>query len=478
MNIHHKFVVALLGGVVAILSLRPTTALGQDNPQAAETIVEDTTIENQDRWEHFVPIVVPSAPDGGATTDVGNQPPLLDLVLGPSVFTHSRFDLADLRLYDKGGKTIPYALRYLRPQSQSERVAAEEFNRSEAENGAVEVTLDLKSDKIQHNAIEIITSSQNFRRLAVVEGSDDAKIWRPLATGHLVNYAADQMQDDQKIDLRTIEYSPSRFQYVRVRISPDPERITDNQTADDFRVELHILQHVEIPGEYLMLDAELGEREPTRSFRAPGSAWIIDLGGQRVPCDRIEVDIADAEFARDFQIQYEEPREVGGRVEFTYLSLNKTFWQRKAGEPKQPMVAHFGEVQTGRLQLIVTDHRNPPLSLRSVKFGAPVRQLVFPRPPGEPSDLQLYFGNPQAEPPNYDFARNLPLALPVPPTRATYGQAQQNPNFVPPPKAFTERFPWLIYVVLSSVGVILAIVIISLARTAITIHDTQTAAAQ
>lgn len=44
--------------------------------------------------------------------------------------------------------------------------------------------------------------------------------------------------------------------------------------------------------------------------------------------------------------------------------------------------------------------------------------------------------------------------------------------FVPPPLAFLERFPWFIYVVLMAVTLALAIVIASLARTAITLHDT------
>ena len=61
---------------------------------------------------------------------------------------------------------------------------------------------------------------------------------------------------------------------------------------------------------------------------APGSAWIIDLGGERIPCDRIEVDIADSEFARDIQIQYELPKEPGGRMVFEFVALSESFWQQ------------------------------------------------------------------------------------------------------------------------------------------------------
>jgi hypothetical protein len=135
------------------------------------------------------------------------------------------------------------------------------------------------------------------------------------------------------------------------------------------------------------------------------------------------------------------------------------------------MVLTFDEVQTSRLKLFVTDHRNPPLTIRGVKFGAPARQVVFARRPNDASELRLYFGNPLAEMPNYDFARNLPAKLTPPPTRVSIGEAIRNPNFVPPPQPFTERFPWLIYAVLGSVTLILAAVIASLSRTAIAIHD-------
>ena len=132
-------------------------------------------------------------------------------------------------------------------------------------------------------------------------------------------------------------------------------------------------------------------------------------------------------------------------------------------------------MQTRRLKLSVTDHRNPPLSIRSIKVSAPARQVVLARPADESGELRLFFGNPRADLPVYDFARNLPATLAAPPARSELKSATRQPNFVPPPQPFTERFPWLIYVVLGSVSVVLAGVIVSLSRAAITIHDSSVA---
>ncbi|MBC7817599.1 MAG: hypothetical protein IAG10_11960 [Planctomycetaceae bacterium] len=449
-----------------MLSLSAVTVRSQDEteskPDDTTPIVEEATPELQARWEYFVPVPIPAAKSD-------DSPTLMDVILGTDVFAHARPDLADLRLYDSAGKTIPYALRYRHPQSVQERVPASEFNRAEPDDGPNELTLDLQRDDIQYNEVKIVTSGVNFRRAVEIEGSEDGKTWRQLVAANLVRFE----HDKQKIDLDSLAFADSRFRYLRVRVHPDPGKVTVNQEQELFRfLEVNVLRHVEDPGERLTQEGTLQPREPGRMNGAPGSVWIIDLGGDNVPCDRIEADIADSEFARDILIEAEYPTGPLGQLRFTYVGMTgETLWQRKPGERKKPLIAMFQEVQTRRLKLHITDHRNPPLSIRSIKFSAPARQVVFARPANEAGEPRLFFGNPLAELPVYDFARNLPAKLAPPPARTELQAAARNPDFVPPPQAFTERFPWLIYLVLSSVTVVLAAVIISLSRAAISIHD-------
>jgi hypothetical protein len=455
---------------VALLCLSPAIVRSQDgsDSQAGETTpkAEEATPELQARWEYFVPVPIPAP-------KADDSPTLMDLVLNRDVFAHARPDLADLRLYNQSGKTIPYALRYRRPQTIQERIPATEFNRAEPDDGSSELTLDLQRDDIQYNEIKIVTLGSNFRRAVEVEGSEDGKTWRKLVSANLIHFE----NENQKFDLNSLTFAASRFRFVRVRVQPDPNRVTADREPDRVRTtEVNVMRHVEDPGERLTQEATLLPRDPVRTNGMPGSAWIIDLGGENVPCDRIEVDIADSEFARDFMIEAEYPSGPLRQLRFTYVGMMESpLWQRKPGEPKRPLVANFQEVLTRRLKLSVTDNRNPPLSIRSIKFSAPARQVVFARPADGAGETRLYFGNPQAEFPVYDFARNLPEKLTPPPTRSELAAASPNPNFVPPPQPFTERFPWLIYVVLSSVSVVLAGLIVSLSRTAIRIHDANVA---
>lgn len=91
---------------VTLLSLSAALVHSQDVPVSttapSTSNAEEATPELQARWEYFVPVPIPAA-----KTD--DSPTLVDLILGKEVFAHARPNLADLRLFDTTGKTIPYS---------------------------------------------------------------------------------------------------------------------------------------------------------------------------------------------------------------------------------------------------------------------------------------------------------------------------------------------------------------------------------
>jgi hypothetical protein len=161
-----------------------------------------------------------------------------------------------------------------------------------------------------------------------------------------------------------------------------------------------------------------------------------------------------------------------GQPQFYPIIVNEnTTWQRQKSDKPTAFVLTFSEVRSRRLRLTSADYRNKPLTLTSAKGSAPARQIVLQRSDATQFPMVLRFGNPEAESPNYDFARNLPEALPTTPVRAVLGAAEPNPAYVAPPMPFTERFPWFIYVALSSVSVALGAVVMNLSKAAIANHD-------
>jgi len=217
------------------------------------------------------------------------------------------------------------------------------------------------------------------------------------------------------------------------------------------------------------MEAKMGRRDPLRVDEKFGSAWILTLGGEQTPVDRLEVTVDDKDFVRNYRVEAGGPADSGQK----FRRVGAGVWRRRAGEEIKPMVANFGETRAARLRLTVIDHRNQPLKIRKIEYSAPARQIVFAATEAS-QKLRLYFGNPEAERTEYDFARNLPDRLDPPPRRAALGPRVDNPVYVPIPKPLTERLPWLIYVVLSAVILVLVSILVSLSRAAIRAYDLAT----
>ncbi|MGZ8847135.1 MAG: hypothetical protein ACXW3C_11795, partial [Pyrinomonadaceae bacterium] len=82
--------------------------------------------------------------------------------------------------------------------------------------------------------------------------------------------------------------------------------------------------------------------------------------------------------------------------------------------------------------------------------------------------------NTKAEPPHYDFEKELSNRLNAAPVRATLGSSISNPDFRPEPLPFTERVPWLIYLVLTVSSLAVALILFSLARSAMRMRPPST----
>ncbi len=349
-------------------------------------------------WPYLQELTLPA--DAG---DAG--PKWYDFIVPPSVFDQAREDLGDLRLYDASGAEIAYALRIRQPVNSREEVPARQFNRAVGPDQSSELTLDLGDNPPEHNEVEVHSPGSNYRRAVDLEGSADGQTWRKLLAKNLVDFEA----DGKRIEDLRLTYPPSRFRYLRLRVHRDP-------AVDEKPVvigQVVVRRTVEVPGEFVTLPAKLGLREAVRASAGPGSAWILDLGGAHQPCEEVLVEFADREFARDYEIDFGGI--VGSDEPFQWIGSGQ--WSRRAGDPLKPLEAKFGGQPAGRLKLIITDFRNPPLKLTSAEFIAPARQIVFERKASLRGPLRLFYGNLAAEPPHYDLERNLPAQLSPQPER-------------------------------------------------------------
>jgi hypothetical protein len=393
-------------------------------------------------WPFFVDVTPPQGAPGPYT-----------FVVPLEVMAKSREDLADLRLYDAHGREIPYALRIRKEVDDDQQVGVSVFNRATI-GSASEVSVDLGENASQHNEVEIQTAGANFRRRVDVEGSETGTEWRTLKTGDVIfGFEAQH----KTVESNRISYPASRYRYLRVRVFADewtdksPPQIT----------EVKVMMAIREPGELATWDVASPTYQFLRNQGAPAAAWTIDLGGS-VPLDRLALEVNEETFSRPFQLE-----QIDDLQNIRLLASGEL--TRRLGEQRQPLKITFDdEVRAQKLRLLITDYSNQTLTISSIKAGAPARQLIFDLKETDGQPLRLFFGQANATAPHYDFEKELPARLAAagaPPVWSKVGSVINNPAFKPAPLPFTERVPWLIYLVLAVSSFALALILLSLART-------------
>lgn len=391
-------------------------------------------------WAYFVVI------SSGA-----EAPGLYDLTIPLEVMDKSREDLADLRLHDANGREIPYALRIRSEVDDRQVIGGSLFNQANV-GSASEASVDLGEDRGEHNEVEIETAGTNFRRRVAVEGGDTGTDWKTLQTGILI--FAFQSQN-KTVQSDRVSYPTSRYRYLRVRVFAD--ELTDREPPTITNVSA--VKAVRAKGELTTWDVNVPAYQLLRSQGAPSSAWNIDLGA-RVPCDRLILDVDDASFSRAFQVEAGEDPQNLRLIASGELT-------RHVGE-RAPLVINFDQHEHVRkLRLLIKDYSNQTLTITAIKAGAPARQAVFELKETPAQPLRLFFGNPNATAPHYDFEKELPTRLSITPVRVGAGPATNNPDYKPEPLPLTERIPWLIYIVLTLSSIALGLILFSLARSTI-----------
>jgi hypothetical protein len=371
--------------------------------------------------------------------------PEIDLVgvdLSVEALDGARSDLADLRLYDANGREIPYALRIWREIYESDAFEAQEINRG-IRDGATEVTLDLGESPGTHNQVELNTAGDGFRRMVAVEGSNDGEEWLTLAQGSAIFRFSSQ---GRGVDERSVEYPPSDYRFVRVRVAPDREIETEPPQIET----LTVRRLTRSPGREQTFGMNVEMREPGREQGRPASIFRLDLYG-RIPLHGLNLQIAEAPFSRPYRLETDgEENERIPLASGTLLS--------KAEGGSDEVKIRFNEQYASRLRLIVTDDRNPELMIYGGSAISATRQVFFSGL-GAAQPLRLYYGNPDAAAPHYDFDATVPNTPPDTILPVYLNGERLNPDYQPPQAPLTERAPWAIYAVLAAAALAILVLL-------------------
>ncbi len=372
---------------------------------------------------------------------------LTDFVLDRDMLDATRTDHSDVRLYDAGGREIPYVLRVRRGIDTTSAFTAREFNRG-ADGGGAQISYDLGEQPQQHNEVEIETAGDNFRRLVEVQGSADGAQWSTLASGAILfRFTA----SGRTVEKKAVVYPVSRYRYLRIRVERDSQV---DRSAPELK-NVQIRRSVRIKGEMAPFRGN-AMRDADRVNGRPASVWRVDFGG-RIPFERLVVTAGDPVFSRPFQLQ-----DIDDPASPVTLASGELV-RREETKDRQPAI-DFAERFARHVKLTVTDDRNTPLSIVDVTAQGAARQVIFRPESAGAGPVKVYYGNYKAMAPRYDLAVQLQAELTPAPLRLQPGPQRANPIYSPEPKPFSERSPWLVYVVLGAASVILAAILLSLVR--------------
>ena len=311
---------------------------------------------------------------------------------------------------------------------------------------------DLGLSGLLHNEIEVSTTSQNFQRNVIVEGSNDSKTWTVLQEDTKIFDFSLKERDFNARNTR-VRYPESTARFLRVRITnagEDPLNITG---ASVFSVTETLAEEASYP-------ASISERTEDTAKRR--SLIVFDLGNSGLPTNRLTIQTPQVNFYREVTLEGS-----GDAPSWSLLQRSGVLYSYDTAKfAGDQLTLSYPETTLRYLRLTVNNEDNPLLPIEGVEvFGVP-RKLIFQAQPG--ASYKLYYGNPEARSPSYELERILPFLetenLPV----GTLGLQRNNETFnveetrLP----FSERYTWLITVVVVVAAVAVAVLLLGVVRKA------------
>jgi hypothetical protein len=439
-----------LGVVLTLIFVAGTPGLTQD-PEDERRDESDPALTH---WRYFAGLDLPKNVDPKTRYGV--------IELTEPIIGRANADLSDLRLTSAEGVRIPYVLRVARTSSIQTPIPIERrFNAGPtAADRAFEESFEIQAPPLPgHNEIEIDTPGDDFRRLVQVFGANSADFEKaqtllPPKT-HLVRFTA----DGRTVLVNRFRYGNQTFRFLKIRV--DADQYNGEGAPKIERVVVYQSRQTE--GKYLTYPVTIGDTQGVQTPSGPGTAYQLTLGSDPTFCEKLSL---RAEFERPpdrpFRLQIGGP----GQIREDVAGVE---WRWRTNGDERFVDLTFPEVRANRVRLIVTDFANPPLRFSNAAGVMAARQVYFEWPDvaKTPLPLKLFFGNDAARPPRYDLEKQLPTTFDPPAAIVGIGARQDNVNYVTPARAFSERHPWAIYVVLATACAVMAGLLVPLAREAI-----------
>ena len=369
------------------------------------------------------------------------------------LWSHSRADLGDLRLYD-GESPVQYALSEQRAGISTEEVEAKILNLGTV-SGHTEFDLDTQG-LAEYDRIRLRLDARDFVATASVSGggapgkATDVE----LKPSTLYDFSKEQLGSNSLLKL-----PPSSFRYLHVKLSSGirPEQVK-GATIANRREQQALWTHVGWCA------------APTQRQR---KSEIICEIPPRVPVNRIMLQVVPTQMNFRRTVSVEDSRGLqiaSGEVSRVRVNRAGTLIVNE-DLAVSVSVVNVGALNEGdensrnplRLILIIDNGVNPPLTVVAAEPLALERRVYFD-PQGK-SALRLYYGDEKLAAPVYDYARFFHLDASA--TQAQPGPGAHNAQYTgrPDERPWSERHKAVLWAAMILAVLVLAVVALRGMRT-------------
>ena len=369
------------------------------------------------------------------------------LDLPSEVFSYSKPDISDLRIVDADGE-VPYVAAVERETSGVTYVSARMFDQSFVKGESTIFLVYLGSEGVFHNSFAIDTSSENFRRLVEVQGSNDKTNWRTLTPrGQIYDYT---VRDIKPVTVRdtTVAYPDSTVRFLRVIIADQgegPLAVTG----------IRVWRHISTAAREISYTPKL---EVAENAELKSTEAVLDLGIRGIPHRRGRIATQSQNFNRLVSV-YDSDDKANWR-----LLKNSYFFAVVAARfTGSNLDFVYPESNKRYIKLVIVNGDDRPIAVESAMLYGTVRRILFKFIPG--NEYYLYLGNLKAHRPQYDIEKISQYVDTSTLDQVGAGPVVKNPGYVAPKPEkvpLAERSPYVLPVVLGAVIVLLAFLLLRL----------------
>ncbi len=347
---------------------------------------------------------------------------LVAVVLDADVYAATQVGLADLRVQDAEGASLPFFLRksqdLVSKSVRRKTWTAANPSLKPLENGGLEITLELGEGDAQPNGLSVVTPLRNFEQRVRVFTSADGKVW-DLSGVETVIFDYSRYMD---VRSDSVPFAASSRKHIRVVI----DDVTSEQESELLELtrrlrgteESERTERVKIDRRPFRIDriefyeetsqqSVKGDRKltyPIAGFQVAEDhkthQTIVTIDTRREPLTSFRLDTPSKNFSRGCVIEVQEQqgtqgawRQIGAatlsRIDFKSLQ-------------REQLTVSFPETRHAQYRLVIDNRDSPPLTINGVVAEGNVYEVVFLATTNK--SYRLAYGDPEGKAPDYDTA--------------------------------------------------------------------------